>query len=246
VNGFTRKEEWARWYNENARTKNPIRQIQKIIAGPKPKEANSVRVITIRPGATVKFVGFGEFEGLTVKLKEGEAAVQLQRNRKYDDAVRLPVTVVKDAKQYHEEATEGELSSPAPVEKKNKKDRTSKTHALNTKYPMLEKTRCGKPKTEQLAEEGNKPTCKTCARLQHENRPASQVLADFKKRQAAKEAKKKMAQPEAEPIHPAAEELSKALVATENQPELPASKTIKVQVINETREIQLPTLEEVV
>jgi hypothetical protein len=137
-----------------------------------------------------------------------------------------------------------EVSEAKTSTRKKKSNRKPKTHALNTKYPMLEKTWCGKPKTEQLAEEGKKPTCKTCARLQHENRPASQVLADFKKRQAVKEAKKKMAQPEAEPIHPAAEELSKALVATENQPELPASKTIKIQVINETREIQLPTLEE--
>jgi hypothetical protein len=175
VNGFTRKEEWARWYNENARTKNPIRQIQKIIAGPKPKEANSVRVVTIRPGMTLKFVGFGELEGLTVKLKEGEAAVQLERNRKYSDAVRLPVTVVEEPKP---QATEGELSSPqvAPVvakktwsqkkaeqglENMKKFQAKKKTHAMQP-APFAEKTWCGKV-SGTVAPKGAEPTCKVCA-----------------------------------------------------------------------------------
>jgi len=41
VNAFRSKEAWAAWYNPTA--KNPIRHIQKIIAGPKEREANSVR-----------------------------------------------------------------------------------------------------------------------------------------------------------------------------------------------------------
>ncbi len=52
VNAFRSKESWAAWYNPTA--KNPIRHIQKIIAGPKEKEANSVRVVTLKEGDRVK------------------------------------------------------------------------------------------------------------------------------------------------------------------------------------------------
>jgi hypothetical protein len=105
VNDCTGKEEWARWYSENARTKNPIRQIQKIIAGPKPP--NPVRVNTIKIGDTLK-IGNGKFTVTCVPEHDED----MTKTKEGDYRVHYLVMPVEEPA-----PAEGEPSSPRPAKK---------------------------------------------------------------------------------------------------------------------------------
>lgn len=180
VNGLQKKEEWARWYNETARTKNPIRQIQKIVAGPKePKpKANTVRLGHVISIGDVKF-----------KIKSmPDSLHDMQRTKGTADTYRcnlLVEMVVEEKVQAPEKKTRAAQTQTRSQKqttqaiknmeaaKKNKKDRTPKTHAASNDPG---KTYCRRNWTlSMLAKQGEEPTCVKCAEKLNSAKRAAEI-----------------------------------------------------------------------
>ncbi len=180
VNGCTGKEEWARWYSENARTKNPIRQIQKIIAGPKPKEANSVRplIIDLRKNPTIIFIDYDGAKYESKKVEEGNGTVHVEHNKKYSDAIRFALKEI--AKPEEKEQAVAAPVQPAPVAKKTPSQKQGEQAIKNMEASAAKKKErkthimrpdgsawCSVTGNPLFAKDGEEATCKVCPQQEH-------------------------------------------------------------------------------